>query len=106
MYKNRIEKDLKNCQRIFSTLNKDEVILNNNNVNDINNKKDLRTIDRKIYEILNSKDYIYKADVVIVFKDKTVSKRIIGRFKNKLITMDNEYIDIADIIDIYKEKRN
>ena len=33
-------------------------------------------------------------------KDGKVSKKIIGRNKNELITMDNELIKISDIIDI------
>ena len=41
-----------------------------------------------------------------MLKDGTINKKIIGKTKDKLITMDNEYINISDIKDIYKEKRN
>ena len=37
---------------------------------------------------------------------EVISVKIIGKTKDKLITMDNEYINISDIKDIYKEKRN
>ena len=37
---------------------------------------------------------------------RATDKKIIGKTKDTLITMDNEYINISDIKDIYKEKRN
>jgi thiol-disulfide isomerase/thioredoxin len=50
------------------------------------------------------KVYIYKIDVVIVTDNNKVIKRIIGKNKNNLITMDNEYIPINTIRDIYINK--
>lgn len=49
-------------------------------------------------------NYIYKIDVVIVTDNNKVIKRIIGKNKNNLITMDNEYIPINTIRDIYINK--
>ena len=57
-------------------------------------------MNQKINKIFGSSRYVYKADVDITLKDGKVSKRIIGRNKNELITMDNELIKISDIIDI------
>lgn len=58
------------------------------------------SVNEKIKEIFNSTNYIYKADVEIEFDNETVSKRIIGKNNNNLITMDNEVIPIEKIKDI------
>lgn len=83
-----------------------------NNVNKkFNNNKDVyysksknivdnKTIYQKINDIFSSPNYIYKANVEISLKDKTIIKRIIGRNKEYLITMDNDLIKINDILDI------
>lgn len=57
-------------------------------------------INQKINKIFGSSRYVYKADVDITLRDGKISKKIIGRNKNELITMDNELIKISDIIDI------
>lgn len=99
MYKNKITKPIQNSQLIYSTMNKDNV--------DKQKKPTHRILDRfaleqKIYNILHSKNYIYKADVTIVTKDDILKKTIIAKSGNKLITFDNEHINIDDIIDIYQ----
>lgn len=67
--------------------------------------KDTKTITQKINEIFASPNYIYKANVEITLKDKKVTKRIIGRNKQYIITMDNNLIPISDIIDIRSIKK-
>ena len=57
-------------------------------------------LNQKINKIFGSSRYVYKADVDITLKDGKISKKIIGRNKNELITMDNELIKISDILDI------
>ena len=66
---------------------------------------DNRNVLQKINDIFSSPNYVYKANVEIVLKDKTVNKRIIGRNKNYIITMDNELIPVNDIIDIKTQKK-
>ena len=61
-----------------------------------------KNINQKLNEIFNSANYIYKADVRLVLKDKTINKRIVGRNATHLITIDNELIPLTDIIDIEK----
>ena len=62
-----------------------------------------KKIDKKIDNIFNSADYVYKADVKIVTdNDEVMSRRIVARNKNNLITIDNEFIPISSIRDIYK----
>ena len=99
MYHNKIDKDLNNNERVFSTLDSNNIHTNSF----INNKNNL-TVEQKIVNIFNSPNYIYKIDVVIVTDNNKVIKRIIGKNKNNLITMDNEYIPINTIRDIYINK--
>ena len=96
MYQNKIKKDFSNIQKVFSTLYEDRNI-------DIkeNTKTDMYTVEQKIYNIFKSPTYIYKADVVIITNNGKLEKRIVGKNRSNLITIDNEYIPINDIKDIY-----
>lgn len=104
MYHNTIDKDINNNEKMYSTMynstmhNNDRKISNNNIF--INNKNNY-TIEQKIYNIFNSPNYIYKIDVTIVTDKGKTNKRIVGKTKTNLITMDNEYIPINTIRDIY-----
>lgn len=82
--------------------NDNKKFTNNNDVFYSKNNNDVSTknIYQKINDIFSSPNYIYKANVEISLKDKIISKRIIGRNKDFLITMDNELIRINDILDI------
>lgn len=106
MYRNRIEKEITNNEKIFSTMY--------NSINREFTEKDNRsdrtsiiigknnyTVEQKIVNIFNSPNYIYKIDVVIVTDSATLNKRIVGKTKTNLITIDNEYIPINIIRDIY-----
>ena len=98
MYAVNFNKEIKNNEEVFSTLDrnpKKEIIRNNP-------KNDRFTIEQKIFNIFNTKDYIYKADVTILTDNEVLKKRIVGKNNNNLITMDNEYIPIDKIRDIYK----
>ncbi len=94
VFVNRIDKKIHNNEEVYYS--KEE------------RKKDVKKITKNVYQKINdiftSKNYIYKADVVIVTKDSTLNKTIIGKNKNHLITIDNELIPISEIVDIYKEK--
>ena len=76
----------------------------NNNKNTFYSKDmssiNTKDIYQKINDIFSSPSYVYKANVEICLKDKTIIKRIIGRNKEFLITMDNDLIRISDILDI------
>lgn len=87
--------------------NNSNIYYSNDDRNNINDKdiKDTKTITQKINEIFASPNYIYKANVEITLRDKKVTKRIIGRNKNYIITMDNTLIPISDIIDIKSIKK-
>jgi len=101
MYRNVIDKNIDNKRVVYSTLY-------DNDTSKIDFEKSKMNLDnkflimQKINNIFNAKDFIYKADVTIVTKDKTLKKRIVGKNQVNLITMDGEYIPISSIIDIYK----
>lgn len=59
-----------------------------------------QNINQKLNTIFSSPNYVYKATVKIFFENETVVKKIIGRNKNYLITIDNELIPINEIVDI------
>ena len=63
------------------------------------------SIKQKINDIFSSPNYVYKANVEITLKDKQINKRIIGRNKDYIITMDNSVIPINDIVDIRSIKK-
>ena len=58
------------------------------------------TVAQKINEIFNSPYYIYKAEVDITLDNGKVTKKIIGKNQQNLITMENEVIPIETIRDI------
>lgn len=88
-----------------------------NNINVDNNNKfyysknrneveyDSKTIYQKINEIFSAPNYVYKANVKITTRDNVFNKKIIGRNKDYIITMDNNLIPIKDIINIEAEKK-
>lgn len=102
VYANSIDKEIKNNERVSYSKSeerdvKEDVKLSKSDIL----KNELKgNINQKINNIFNAQNYIYKADVVITFKDKKVNKRIVGRNGNHLITYDNELIPISDIVDI------
>ena len=98
MYKNNINKRLDNTQLVYSSMDTN----NKNNIGKKNVFSDGRSIEKKIDDIFNSADYVYKADVHIVTDNQILDKRVVARNKNNLITFDNEYIPISIIRDIYK----
>ena len=94
MYHNKINKTVNSIQKVYNSMdNKKETK---------NLRYDYISIDRKIDNIFNAPDYVYKADVTIITDNDTLQKRIVARNKNNLITIDNEYIPISIIRDIYK----
>lgn len=103
MYKNKINKRLENTQMVYSTLEKERNTKEevNSDLERISHYDNI-SIDKKINDIFSSSDYIYKADVKIVTDNGILNKRIVARNNNNLITMDNEYIPISMIRDIYK----
>ena len=95
VFHNKIDKKINNNKTVYYS--------NSNEDDDIT--VDSKTVQQKINEIFSSPNYVYKANVDITLKDKKITKRIIGRNKNYIITMDNDLIPINDIIDIKSQKK-
>ena len=88
----------KNLPKIFRC-QKDKSFSNNINYfyGEYRNKQEKVTVD-DLFKI----NEIYRTNVKLVLKDKTVNKTIIGRTQNNLITYDNEIIPISEILEIEK----
>ena len=95
VFHNKIDKKFDNNRSIYYS----------SNTYDDRSVTDSRTVLQKINDIFSSPNYVYKANVEITLKDKKVTKRIIGRNKNYIITMDNDLIPITDIVDIKSTKK-
>ncbi len=100
MYQNKDVKNNRHVQKVYTSLYDDGDRKEKEEINLA--PVDGYTIMQKIYNIFNSKDYIYKIDVYIKTDEGTFPKRIIGKNKDYLITIDNEYIPINKIKDIYR----
>ena len=63
------------------------------------------TIDDKINRIFTSPTYVYKIDVEIVLTNgEHIIRKVIGSHQGQLITIENEFIPISQIQDIYFHK--
>jgi len=100
VFANKIDKKLENNETFCVSKNQELKKEENDKIFKIE-----KNIHQKINEIFSSPNYVYKANVEITLKDKKVTKRIIGRNKDFLITMDNTLIPISDIIDIKSIKK-
>ena len=99
VFANKIDKPLKNNETVYYEKREDRK-------EEPFKPNSLFSINQKINQIFGSSRYVYKADVVITTKNGKLNKKIIGRNRNELITMDNEVIKIADILDIDFQKNN
>jgi len=99
VFQNNVEKKFNNNNTVYYS-SKDIKTFNSKEEN-----KDNKTVMQKINEIFSSPNYIYKANVEITLQDKKITKRIIGRNKDFIITMDNNLIPVKDIIDIKSIKK-
>ncbi|MCI9234275.1 MAG: hypothetical protein HFH08_06795 [Bacilli bacterium] len=94
VFANKIEKEIQNNDRVYvASRNIEEKPNNDMNFYGMN-------VNQKIKAILNSKNYVYKAEVEITTHNGTITKKVIGKNGNQLITMDNELIPIDTILDI------
>lgn len=100
LFANKINKKLENNERVVITKPDEELVRKGE---DTTNKKEIKmekNINQKIQDIFSSPKYVYKADVSITTKDKKITKKIVGKNNNNLITIENELIPISDIVDI------
>lgn len=105
IYKRKIENLKSKVQRDFYYHASDENDeLNKNDV--ISDTKENREVSKadlinKINDIFKRPDYVYQADVNIMYKNgKNIDKKIIGFKDNYIMTYDGEKIYIDEISDI------
>ena len=55
-------------------------------------------------KLAKSGSYIFNKDVIIVTKDKKYETRIAGKLGDRIVTLNNDSININDIIKIYEKK--
>lgn len=102
VFPGKVKKNSGNNKKVFYSNKEGDAQITNSIVEDKKiSRKIEKNINQKINEILNSPSYVYKADVEIKLKDKTISKRIVGRNSLYLITIENELIPISEVVDIY-----
>lgn len=92
MYQNRVNKEFNNNKKVYTSFDRE----NNDKIWDSND------IRKKINDIINSTSFIYRAKVNIVVGNDTIVRKIVGIYNNNLVTIDNEYIPIDSIKDIYR----
>ena len=100
MYQTKITREVPSIQKVYSTLDTRQTL--NEERNTSSTRYSSISIEKKIDNIFNAPDYVYKADVTIVTDRETLRRRVIARNRNNIITIDNEYIPISIIRDIYK----
>lgn len=95
LFANKINKPLNNNEKVAVTKNEEREVVEERKP--ISSEKNVL---EKIKEIFDSPRYVYKADVKITLKDKTITKKIVGKTQTHLLTLENELIPIQDIVDI------
>ncbi len=95
IFANQIDKPLANNERVSYGAKEKKEEREERSINGSG-----KNINQKLHDIFASPRYVYKADVKIVTKDGTFTKKIIGQNNTHLITIDNELFPISDIVDI------
>jgi len=91
MYQNKVAKEFHNNKLIYTSFGNDNFDI----------RYDTSDIRKKINDIINSNTFIYSKLVHIIIGNEMITRKIIGVYNNNLITIDNEYIPIDNIKDIY-----
>lgn len=96
IYKSRVEKLKTNVQRDFYYRANNE-----QQIGDITREIPKPDLLKRINDIFLRPDFVYQADINIMFKNgNNINKKIVGIKDNYLITFDGEKINIDDIYDI------
>jgi len=98
IYQNKEYKEFHNNKEVYMSSDRSNNI-NNNDSDILKNSNDIR---KKINDIINSSSFIYLTKVNIAINNDIITRKIVGIHNNNLITIDNEYIPIDNIKDIYK----
>lgn len=93
VYANNINKKFNNTQDLFYGLE------NNRNISE---KLSFNDLIKKINEIFNSPNHVYKSKVLVTINGKEEEKTIVGKNENSLFTLDGEVISLNSIWNIKK----
>ncbi len=97
IYKNKIDKLRTKVQKDFYYHSDNEI----NNRAITPSKISRRELLDKINAIFKRPDFVYQADVIIMYKTgENKHKKVVGLKENYLITLENEKIMLDDILDI------
>lgn len=94
VFANKIESDISNNKKVYYSFDDKQNI--DNRIPSLIGQN----INQKLNTIFNSPNYVSKVTVRIFLANECIVKKIVGRNKNYLITIDNELIPISEIIDI------
>lgn len=103
IFKNPIDKIKGKVQKEFYYHNDDNNDVRKNDETENMEKKDVdkASLLKKINGIFSRPDYVYQADITIVYKNgKNINKKIVGIKDNYLISFEGERIYIDEILDI------
>ena len=93
IFKNKVDKIKSKVQKEFYYHNSDESNTDKREV-----KIDKMTLLKKIESIFSRPDYVYQADITILYKNgENINKIIVGIKDNYLLTIEGEKIYIDDI---------
>lgn len=100
IFKNKVDKLKSKVQKEYYYHNNEEVLLEEEKENDTK-KVDKLTLVNKINNIFSRPDYVYQADINILYKNgKNINKKVVGVKDNYLLTFEGEKIYIDEIYDI------
>lgn len=100
IYKSKIDKVRSKVQKDFY-YHANETETKPNERIESEKKVDKLDLIKKINNIFSRPDYVYQADITIMYKNgENIVKKIIGIKDNYLIAFDGERIFIDDILDI------
>ena len=91
MYQNKTNKVIHNNMAVYTSFDKKNELI----------KYDTGDIRKKINDIISSNSFIYSKLVHILIDNKIIMRKIIGVYNDNVMTIDNEYIPINNIQDIY-----
>lgn len=72
-------------------------------IKDNNTEEDIDVLEF-LNKLSNNGSYVFSKRVTIITNNKTYNTRVAGKIGNKIITLDNDSIDINDIKKIYEKK--
>lgn len=93
VYANSINKKFTNTQELF---------YGRENSRSFNERITFNELQKKIKEIFNSPNHVYKSKVYININGKEEEKTIVGKNEKNLFTLEGEIISLNNIWDIKK----